>query len=150
MHGLALLTAGPGFCPMMAAMRRRFDLVYLAWAVALFILLVLLATVGAGWGWVRSFLGDVLAVAWVYCGFRTLIAARVLPLAAAALGVGLLVELGQYLASAWQWHIPNRALRIVLGSTPDWWDVLAYVLGFAAILAAEAASRRRHTKATTP
>jgi hypothetical protein len=34
-------------------------------------------------------------------------------------------------------HIPNRALRIVLGSTADWWDVLAYVIGFAAVLAIE-------------
>lgn len=134
---------------MMAAMRWRFDPLSLAWAVALFILLVLLATAGAGWGWVRSFFGDVLAVAWVYAVFKTAIGARVLPLAAAALGIGLLVELGQYLASAWQWHIPYRALRIVLGSTPDWWDVLAYVLGFAAILAAEAAcgARRRGTGA---
>lgn len=49
---------------MMAAMRWRFDPVSLVWAVALFVLLVLLATVGARWGWVRSFFGDVLAVAW--------------------------------------------------------------------------------------
>ena len=135
---------------MMAAMRWRFDLLSLAWAVALFILLVLLATVGARWGWVRSFFGDVLAVAWVYCVFRTVIAAPALPLASAALGVGLLVELGQYLASAWQWQIPNRALRIVLGSTPDWWDVLAYVLGFAAVLATDAALRARRHGCATP
>ncbi|CAB5705146.1 Protein of uncharacterised function (DUF2809) [Delftia tsuruhatensis] len=135
---------------MMAAMRWRFDFFSLAWAVALFILLVLLATVGAHWGWVRSFFGDVLAVAWVYCVFRTFIAAPVLPLASAALGVGLLVELGQYLASVWQWHLPNRALRIVLGSTPDWWDVLAYVLGFAAVLATQAALRARGHGSATP
>ncbi|WP_280189433.1 DUF2809 domain-containing protein [Delftia sp. PS-11] len=122
---------------MIEAMRWRFDPLSLAWAVALFILLVLLATAGAHWGWVRSFLGDVMAVAWVYAVFKTFIGARVLPLASAALGVGLLVELGQYLASAWHLYIPNRALRIVLGSTPDWWDVLAYVLGFAAVLAVE-------------
>ena len=128
---------------MMEPMQWRFNPVSLAWAVALFILLVLLATVGARWGWVRSFFGDVLAVAWVYAVFKTFIGARVLPLAAAALGVGLLVELGQYLASVWQWHIPNRALRIVLGSTADWWDVLAYFLGFVAILGAEAAFRAR-------
>ena len=115
---------------MMAAMRWRFDPVSLAWAVALFVLLVLLATVGARWGWVRSFFGDVLAVAWVYAVFKTVIAARVLLLASAALGVGLLVELGQFLASTFQLHIPNRALRIVLGSTPDWLDVVAYLIGF--------------------
>ncbi len=122
---------------MIRAMRWRFDPLSLVWAVALFFILVLLATVGARWGWLRSFFGDVLAVVWVYFVFRTFVAARVLPLAMAALGVGLTVELGQFLASAWHLHIPNRALRIVLGSTADWWDVLAYAVGFAAVLGIE-------------
>jgi hypothetical protein len=123
---------------MIRGMRWRFDPLSLAWAVALLLVLVLLATVGARWGWLRSFFGDVLAVVWVYLVFKSFVAARVLPLALAALGVGLAVELGQLLASAWHLHIPNRALRIVLGSTADWWDVLAYVIGFAAVLATEA------------
>ncbi|MFS2206766.1 DUF2809 domain-containing protein [Variovorax sp. Varisp36] len=122
---------------MIRAMRWRLDPLSLVWAAALFFVLVLLATVGARWGWLRSFFGDVLAVVWVYFVFRTAIAARVWPLALAALGVGLAVELGQYLAAAWHLHIPNRALRIVLGSTADWWDVLAYVIGFGAVLAIE-------------
>ncbi len=113
-------------------------------------LLALLATVGARWGWVRSFLGDVLAVVWVYLVFKAFVEARVLPLALAAFGVGLLVELGQYLAAAWQLHIPNRALRIVLGSTADWWDVLAYAIGFAAVLALEALLRAGRPKASAP
>jgi hypothetical protein len=121
---------------MIRAMRWRFDPLSLAWAVALFVLLVLLATVGARWGWVRSFFGDVLAVVWVYFVFKTAIGARVWPLALAALGVGC-AELGQYLASVWHLRISNRALRIVLGSTADWWDVAAYVIGFAAVLALE-------------
>lgn len=127
---------------MIRAMRWRFDLLSLAWAVALFVLLVLLATVGARWGWVRSFFGDVLAVAWVYVVFKTFVATRVLPLALVAFGVGLLVELGQFLASTWHLHIPNRALRIVLGATADWWDVVAYAIGFVAVLAVEAAVRK--------
>jgi len=122
---------------MIRAMRWRLDPLSLVWAAALFFVLVLLATVGARWGWLRSFFGDVLAVVWVYFVFRTAIAARVWPLALAALGVGLAVELGQYLAAAWHLHIPNRALRIVLGSTADWWDVLAYAIGFGAVLAIE-------------
>jgi hypothetical protein len=118
-------------------MRWRFDPLSMAGAAALFVVLVLLATVGARWGWVRSFMGDVLAVAWVYLLLKAFVGARVLPLALAAFGVGLLVELGQYLAAAWQLQIPNRALRIVLGATADVWDVLAYAIGFAAVLAAE-------------
>lgn len=135
---------------MIRAMRWRFDPLSLAWAVALFIVLALLATVGARWGWLRSFFGDVLAVVWVYFVFKTFIAARVLPLALAALGVGFVVELGQFLASAWHLHIPNRALRIVLGSTSDWWDVVAYTIGFAAVLALEALRAKFGVKAARP
>ncbi|WP_354401683.1 DUF2809 domain-containing protein [Variovorax sp. OAS795] len=138
---------------MIRGMRWRFDPLSLAWAVALFLVLVLLATVGARWGWLRSFFGDVLAVAWVYVVFKAFVAARVLPLALAALGVGLAVELGQFVASAWHLHIPNRALRIVLGSTPDAWDVLAYLIGFAVVLAIEArcaAFRAARPRASAP
>ena len=138
---------------MIRGLRWRFDPLSLAWAVALFLVLVLLATVGERWGWLRSFFGDVLAVAWVYVVFKAFVAARVLPLALAALGVGLAVELGQFVASAWHLHIPNRALRIVLGSTPDAWDVLAYLAGFAAVLAIEArcaAFRAARPRASAP
>jgi hypothetical protein len=135
---------------MIRAMRWRFDPLSLVWAVALFIVLALLATVGARWGWLRSFFGDVLAVVWVYFVFKTFIAARVLPLALAALGVGYAVELGQFLASAWHLHIPSRALRIVLGSTADWWDVVAYTIGFAAVLALEALRATFGVRAARP
>ena len=135
---------------MIRAMRWRFDPLSLAWAVALFVVLALLATVGARWGWLRSFFGDVLAVVWVYFVFKTVIAARVLPLAMAALGVRLAVELGQFLAATWHLHIPNRALRIVLGSTADWWDVLAYTIGFAAVLALEALRTKLGVRAARP
>jgi len=135
---------------MIRAMRWRLAPLSLAGALALFVLLALLATVGARWGWVRSFLGDVLAVVWVYLVFKAFVEARVLPLALAAFGVGLLVELGQYLAATWQLHISNRALRIVLGSTADWWDVLAYAIGFAAVLAGEALFRAARPTASAP
>ncbi|MDH6592819.1 hypothetical protein M2165_002708 [Variovorax sp. TBS-050B] len=131
-------------------MRWRFDPHSFVGAAALFLVLALLATVGARWGWVRSFLGDVLAVAWVYLLFKAFVGARVLPLALAAFAVGLLVELGQYLAAAWQWQIPNRALRIVLGATADGWDVLAYAIGFVAVLAAEQAFRAVRPRTSAP
>lgn len=115
----------------------------LAWAVVLFVILVLLATVGATLGVIRSFFGDVLAVIWVYAGFRAFIAARPWWLACAAWMTGLLVELGQYLAMLFQFRIENRIVRMVLGSTPDWWDVLAYTVGFIAVLAIDAWRSRR-------
>lgn len=123
----------------------RFDRVALIWTIVLFIALVLLATVGAQLGLLRSFFGDVLAVIWVYAGFKTFIYARNWWLAFAAWGIGLLVEFGQYLSMLFHFRIENPILRAVLGSTPDWWDVLAYTLGLVAVLAIDArwSSRRR-------
>ena len=103
-------------------------------ALVLFVLLALLATVGARAGWLRGFFGDVLAVAWLYFVFKSVVAARPWQLALAAFGSGCLLELGQYLAKLWHWQIPNPALRILLGSTPDRLDVLAYAIGGAAVL----------------
>lgn len=116
--------------------RFRFDLPSTALALFWFAVLVWLATAGAQLGWLRGFGGDVLAVIWLYCLLRSAIDAPPQWLAAAALACGLLIELGQFLAATLHWQIGNRALRIVLGATPDWLDVLAYCIGFVLILAA--------------
>jgi hypothetical protein len=88
-------------------------------------------------GWIRGFLGDAIAVVLVYCALRTVVRAaegrRKVQLAAFALLIGYGLELVQYLARANGWMIRNRVLRIVVGSTPDWWDIVAYTAGFACI-----------------
>nr|WP_298120925.1 DUF2809 domain-containing protein [uncultured Pseudoxanthomonas sp.] len=111
-------------------MRWRFDPVAAAWALGLFVLLVLLATVGARLGWIRSFAGDVFAVIWVHCLLATVVWMRppVRPLL--ALAVGLAVEAAQYVSQQTAWQVASPVLRIVLGSTPDWLDVVAYLIGF--------------------
>lgn len=114
-----------------ARWRVRFDPRPTAWAAALLLVLVLLATEGAHLGWIRGFAGDSLAVIFVYCVLRCVIECPVAPLAMAAFGLGALIESGQYLAMRYEVRIANRMLRIVLGSTPDWWDVLAYAIGAA-------------------
>ncbi|MEJ2790241.1 MULTISPECIES: DUF2809 domain-containing protein [unclassified Pseudoxanthomonas] len=121
-------------------MRWRFDAVSAAWALALLVLLVLLATVGAGLGWTRSFVGDVLAVLWVHCLLATVAWMRppVRPLL--ALAVGLAIEAAQYVSQQTGWQVSSPVLRVVLGSTPDALDVLAYLIGFLLALLLE----RRH------
>jgi len=120
-------------------MRLRFDGRSALFALLWFAVLVWLATAGAHLGWLRGFGGDVLAVIWLYCLLRAALDAPAHWLAGAALACGLIIEFGQYLASVFHWQIGNRALRIVLGATPDWLDVLAYCIGFVLILAAQRA-----------
>ncbi|OZI30614.1 hypothetical protein CAL29_21675 [Bordetella genomosp. 10] len=131
-------------------MKIRFDPRALAAAVLLFVVLAVLATAGARWGWVRSFLGDTLAVIWVYYVFKTALRAPAPLLAGLAFGVGAAVELGQYIVARMGWRIPNPVLRIVLGSTADWWDVAAYALGGIAVLAIELPLQRRRAALARP
>ncbi|WP_032826850.1 DUF2809 domain-containing protein, partial [Bordetella holmesii] len=118
-------------------MTLRFHLRSLCVAVALLLAMATLATVGAHWGWARSFLGDTLAVIWIYYLFKTFLGAHVLTLAGLAFGMGVFIEMAQYAATYLGWSLPNPVLRIVLGSTADWWDILAYALGWIAVVVIE-------------
>ncbi|MBL8256644.1 MAG: DUF2809 domain-containing protein [Pseudoxanthomonas mexicana] len=126
-------------------MRWRFDPVAAGWALGLFVLLVLLATVGAGLGWVRSFVGDVLAVVWVHGLLASVVWLRPPTRPLIALAVGLAVEAAQYVNQLAGWQPASPVLRIVLGSTPDLLDVVAYLIGFVLACVME----RRMAKAPT-
>ena len=118
-------------------MTLRFDREAALWAALIFIIEVLIATVWSHHPWLRGFVGDVLAVVWVYFLLKTVFKASPLSLALLAFAVGCGVELGQYVAAVNGWHVQNRALRIVLGSVADWMDVLAYGCGFLMVLGLE-------------
>jgi hypothetical protein len=122
--------------------RWRFDRAATGWALGLFVLLVLLATVGAGLGWIRSFVGDVVAVVWVYCLLAAVTWMRPPMRPLLALAVGLAVEAAQYVSQQTGWQVASPALRIVLGSTPDLLDVVAYLIGF--VLACVMEGRMAH------
>lgn len=102
----------------------------------------LIATLGAPYPFLRGVVGDVVAVGWAYLVYRSFIRAEVLTLALAALFTGYAVELGQYLARQFGWRLEQPLLRVILGSVPDWWDMLAYTVGFALVLALAAWNRR--------
>ncbi|KAB2784914.1 DUF2809 domain-containing protein [Brucella anthropi] len=110
-------------------MQFKFSRSALCFTLMLLALLALLATTGAGLGWIRSFIGDVIAVIFVYAVLRTFIDGNRLLLALIAFLTGVAVEYGQYLAKQFDIVIGNPALRIILGATPDWLDVLAYAIG---------------------
>jgi glycopeptide antibiotics resistance protein len=119
----------------------HFEWKALAVATVLFLVEVLIATKGRNLGWVRGFLGDVLAVIFVYCVFRAFLRVRDWKLALAAFAVGCVIELGQFVARTSGWIIPNPVLRIVFGSVPDWFDVLAYGIGAVVALVADRIAR---------
>ena len=134
--------AGATLAPQPPSRWWRFSLEALVWAVLLFGVEVLIATLGAPYPWLRGFVGDLLAVVWVYFVFRTVLAFPACLLALAALAVGCTVELGQYLAAANGWKLTSPVLRTLLGSVPDWWDVLAYAAGFVLIMTGRVMRRR--------
>ena len=119
-------------------MSLRFDPPSFVRAAILFVVLLLLATFGRDLGWIRSFLGDVLAVAWVYYIMRTVVAAKTSSIALFAFAIGAMVELTQYVMIHMDVEIPNPVLRVAFGATPDWWDVLAYAIGAVLVLGLDA------------
>ena len=119
-------------------------------ALGLFVALALLATVGKHTGLLRSFGGDMLAVVWVYYGLKTFVQMRVVPLALIALFIGYAIELSQYLAKLNHWVISNPIVRTIVGSTPDWWDVFAYTLGFGLVLLLERQPERQLKRGLSP
>lgn len=123
-------------------MRLTFNRPAFAALLAVTVVEVLIATMGKPYPLLRGFVGDVVAVGWAYLVYRSFIRAGVLPLAIAALLTGYAVEFGQYLARLFGWRLEQPVLRILLGSVPDWWDVLAYTLGFFLVLLLAALRRQ--------
>lgn len=121
----------------------KFDGRAFAALLAVTAVLALIATLGAPYPFLRGFVGDAVAVGWAYLLYRSFVRAGVMPLALAALFTGYAVELGQYLARHFGWRIEQPVLRVVFGSVPDWWDVLAYTVGFAVVLVLAGGNARR-------
>jgi glycopeptide antibiotics resistance protein len=110
-------------------MRRSFDLRYLA-AAALILLVEVAIAVWARDTLVRPYGGDVLAVVLVACLLRTFYAGPPVWLALLAFAVACLVELGQAFSLVARLGLAHSAVaRTVIGTSFDWGDVLAYVLG---------------------
>ena len=94
-------------------------------------------------GFVRPFVGDVLVVLLIYSFVRTFVDVRnhLWP-AVCVLAFACLVEVGQYFEMASRLGLAdNRIATIIIGTSFDWRDLLAYTVGFILILAAESVSR---------
>lgn len=79
---------------------------------------------------VRPYLGDVLVIVLLYCFGRGVLGIQGKWLAPAVAALGILAESLQYFHLADRLGLPSGSvLRIVLGSTFDWKDLLCYLAG---------------------
>ena len=95
-------------------------------------------------GFVRPYLGDVLVVIMLYCLVRSFVDLPSYIAAGGVLVFALSIEMLQYFDVVGYLGLEeNRIARTVLGSSFDWMDVLAYVVGVALILLIERKDRSR-------
>ena len=94
---------------------------------------------------IRPYIGDFLVVILIYCFVKSFLNTRVLPTALGVLLFAYTVELLQY------FHIVevlglqhSRAARIIIGSSFEWLDMLAYTLGILMVILVE----KKQTKST--
>lgn len=79
---------------------------------------------------IRPYLGDVLVVIMMYYFAKSFIKTKAVYLAGAALLFAYLVEIGQYLNLVEVLGVQdNKLMRIVIGSSFSWLDMLAYTVG---------------------
>ena len=115
----------------------RFHKTYFLLAIALFIIEVLIAIYVKD-AIIRPYVGDFLVVMLVYCFLRTFLNFSMWPMAIFTLLFAYAVEFAQYLNMLkWLGLESNRFARIVLGSSFEWIDMLAYTLGVVCIVIVE-------------
>jgi hypothetical protein len=105
----------------------------LLWTLAIFLVEVLIALYAHD-AWIRPYGGDILATFFVYTGLMTVCCrAKSGHLALISFGIGTIVELLQLLQLSkrlgWDQYV---VLRVVMGTTFHWGDLLAYALGVVA------------------
>ena len=89
---------------------------------------------------VRPFVGDVLVVTLIYSLVRVFLDGPPVKIAIGVFIFACLVELGQYLDLVSVLHLQDSEVAsIIIGSTFDWKDILAYAVGAAIAIVASRA-----------
>jgi hypothetical protein len=86
-------------------------------------------------GLIRSFVGDVLVVLLLYLTLRTMLALQAKYLALGAFVFACCIEVAQAFNLVDQLGLHaqtpfHAVLRVALGATFDWWDFVAYSVGY--------------------
>lgn len=114
-----------------------FKVKYLILAILLFVVEFLIALFIKD-SFIRPFIGDTLVVILLYCFFRIFLKTSIINVAIGVLLFAYMVEVLQYFQFVDYLGLRNiKPLAVALGSTFDWMDILAYTIGFFAIILVE-------------
>ncbi|MDT0556739.1 DUF2809 domain-containing protein [Patiriisocius hiemis] len=83
---------------------------------------------------IRGFVGDVLVVPLAYFFLKIFSKAASFKLAVTTFVFAIIVEILQLFSITEKLNIDSKIIKIILGSTFDWWDILAYAIGFGLLL----------------
>ena len=78
---------------------------------------------------IRPYIGDILVVVLVYCFIRIFLPDGLPRLPLWVFLFATFIEVMQYFQVADLLGVTNRTLRVILGSTFDWKDILCYAVG---------------------
>ena len=115
----------------------QFNIYYFIWAIAIFILEVVIALYLHD-DFIRPYFGDFLVIILLYTAIKTVLPYSILSAASIALLICYIIEIAQYLNLLSTLGLQkSRLLAIILGNSFSWSDMLAYTLGFAFIIGIE-------------
>lgn len=93
---------------------------------------------------IRPYIGDLLVVILIYCFVRSFLNTPILPTAAGVLFFACLIEILQYFKLVEMVGLNHSKLaRIVLGTSFEWPDILAYTIGIILVIVTELLLKRR-------
>ena len=80
-------------------------------------------------GFIRHYIGDVLATAMLYAFGRAIFKVAPINLAICVFVISLFIEAAQYLKILEILGVKSSILRIIFGGTFDWTDIICYLVG---------------------
>jgi len=112
----------------------RFQKKYFTWAVLLFLIEVLIAAYLHD-RIIRPYIGDFLVVILLYCFVKSFFDIPALPLAISVLLFAYIIEVLQYFNLVYRLGLEKSNIaRIIIGSSFEWIDLIAYTAGIIVVL----------------
>lgn len=83
---------------------------------------------------IRGFVGDLLVILLIYSFLKIFLKTNSIKIALYVLGFAFFIEVLQLFKLVELFEIQSKILRTVIGSVFDWWDIVAYIIGFVLII----------------